>query len=152
MHVKADSSLPTEEVRARLAGLEKRDGTSADTRVLALDSNRQPAKLFLRSASVTFPPAAEIHLRETDAGSSVILRLMWGPLPAPFPRAVAGLGVLLAAGVLIAGGDSTGALVAALILAGLPIAALLLQRQGERRIQSELTRTLGVGAFSSVAH
>src|SRR5262245_42989373 len=87
MHVRADSSLPAAEVRVRLAGIEKRAGASADTR-LAMDSNRRPAKLFLQSAALIFRPAAEIHLNETEAGSAVVLRLMWGPLPAPFPRAV----------------------------------------------------------------
>ena len=152
MHVRADSSLPAEEVRARLAGLGTRAGTSVDARALALDSNRQPAKLFLRSVPLMVPPAAEIHLKDTDSGSAVVLRLMWGPLPAPFPRAVAALGVLLALGVLIVSGGSASTVFVALVLAGLPAAALLLQRRGERRIQSELARTLGVNAFQPVAH
>jgi hypothetical protein len=152
MHVRADSPIPAEEIRARLAGLAQRGVTAAAPHAIALDSSRRPEKLFLRSFVLTIPPAAEIALQETEAGSSVVLRLMWGPLPAPFPRVVAAIGVLLAVAVLIFGGGTAWANVGAVILAGLPIAALLLQRRGERRLQSELTRTLGVGAFRPVAH
>jgi hypothetical protein len=153
MHVRADSRLPAEEIRARLADLGKQPATAAAERgPLLLDANRRPSKLFLRSSVAPPPPPAEIDLRETEAGSSVVLRLMWGPLPAPFPRVVAAAGVLLAAAVLIFGGGSAAAIGAAVGLAGLPLAALLLQRRGEHRLQSELARALGVGAFQPVPH
>ena len=143
MHVRADSSQTAAEVRTRLADL----GSA-----LALDVDRQPQKLFLRSSMLTFPPAAEFALQETNAGSSVVLRLMWGPLPAPFPRVLAALGVLLVLAVLLSGAGPSRVTVGALGLAILPIAALNIQQRGERRIQSELTRTLGVGAFRPMGH
>jgi hypothetical protein len=154
MHVRADSHRPAEEVRARLADLGKQPAGAATSQPgpLVLDSSRRPSKLFLRSSVPTLPPAAEIDLRETEAGSSVVLRLMWGPLPAPFPRVVAACGALLAAAVLLFGGGSAAAIGAAVVLAGLPGAALLLQRRGEHRLQSELARALGVGAFQPVPH
>src|SRR5262249_17108933 len=131
MHVRADTSLPPAEVRARLAGIGTREGTSAAARVLTLDSNRQPAKLFLAAAPLPCRPAARTHLTAPGAGSSVALRLMWGPLPAPFPRAVAALGGLLALILLSVGGGSPAMVIGALLLAGLPAAALLFQRLGE---------------------
>ena len=115
MHVRADSPIPAEEIRARLAGLAQRGVTAAAPHAIALDSSRRPEKLFLRSFVLTIPPAAEIALQETEAGSSVVLRLMWGPLPAPFPRVVAAIGVLLAVAVLIFGGGTAWANVGVLL-------------------------------------
>src|SRR5262245_16801532 len=134
MHVRAESRLTADQTRALLAELGRRDFASAESGrgQLFLDSGREPPKLFLRGPALGIPPAAEVDLQKNEAGSAVVLRLMWGPFPAPLPRAVAAAGVLLAAAVLLLAGRSAGAIVAALALAGVPLAALLLQRSGER--------------------
>lgn len=151
MHVRADTGLSMEEVQARLAGIGK-IGSPAEAPGVSLDASRTPPKLFLESPSVTLPPAAEVALRPGAAGTSVVLRLMWGPLPAPLPRAVAAAGVLLALLVFALAPLSVVAVAAALLLAGAPVAALLHQRRGERRLQHEMSRLPGGPAFHPEAH
>ena len=142
-----------EEVRARLAALEQPDRSVASSGAgrVVLDAGRRPPKVFLQGFTLGVPPAAEIELEKTESGTAIVLRLMWGPLPAPFPRAATAIGVLLATALLGAAGPSVAAVLGALCLAGLPIAALERQRRGERRIQADLREALGSDAFSPEA-
>jgi hypothetical protein len=150
MHVRAETSLTPEEVRARFSTLAPAGG--APSPPLRYDAARQPPKFFLEASPVTLPPAAEVAVQGNGSGSSVVLRLMWGPLPAPFPRAVAGAGVLAALTLLAVMGPSVGSSPLAALAAGLPAAALWIQRRGERLLQAQLVRVLGSGPFEPQPH
>ena len=74
---------------------------------------------------------------------------MWGPLPAPFPRALAGATVLAAfvAMAIAPGPDAAWAL----LTIG-PLALLWRQRRGEERLQRSLEAALGTQRFEPVSH
>ena len=152
MHVVADTSLAPSQVLAKLGGLRSPSGESPDHLAgLRLEADRQPPKLFLAGSPITFPTAAELAVAEQAAGAEVVLRLMWGPLPAPFPRALAGAGLLLGGGVVALAPVSGLAWVVGLLLAGAPALALAYQAQGERRLQATLSQVLGA-PFRSKPH
>ncbi len=77
---------------------------------------------------------------------------MWGPLPAPFPRALALSGLLLGLGLAYLSDGSATTIAAAVLIVLLPIAALLYQKAGERRLQSQLGEILGVTRFVPKPH
>src|SRR5262245_53465524 len=88
MHVQTRTTLAPGEVEKKLRASE-REGT------LQWSLERKPPKVFL-ATPLPVAPAAELRIARDASGSEVILRLMWGPLPAPFPRALALAGLLLA--------------------------------------------------------
>jgi hypothetical protein len=142
MHVHTHTPLSPDQIRDRF------DAASAGAGGRRLDyvDVRTPPKFFLRGLPVVPPAAAEVWVDEKGSGSEVVLRLMWGPLPAPFPRAVAGVGLLLAV-LLLAFAPGTWVL-AALCLA-LPLGALLYQREGEQSLQSRLSAPCFTSARAS---
>lgn len=145
MHVAALSPHSRAEVVDRCAGLAASPGSGR----LRYAAERRPPKFFLRGLPLVPPAAAEIALDSVASGTDVVLRLMWGALPAPFPRAMAAVAVLLAlAGLWLA--PSLGWLW--LLLAALPLALLLYQRTGERRLQRQLAELLEADGFVPRAH
>lgn len=145
MHVAALSPHSRAEVVDRCAGLAGPPGGGP----LRYVAERRPPKFFLRGLPLVPPAAAEVALDNVGNGTDVVLRLMWGPLPAPFPRAVAVAAVLLAlTGLWFA--PALGWLW--LLLAALAVALLLHQRSGERRLQRHLAELLEADGFVPRAH
>jgi len=153
MHVHATTPISPDEVKERFeAAAEVADQESCSTRWLRYAQDRRPPKFFLSSVPVTLPAAAEVAVNPDGHGTHVVLRLMWGPLPAPFPRAVAAAGILLGLLVWIVADRSMGSGIIASLLILLPLAALLYQRRGERELQAQLSRILGVQTFEPKPH
>lgn len=153
MHVHTKTTLTPKKVQARFetsgeVGREK----SASSRELLYAVDRMPPKFFLAGAPVTPPAAAEVAILEQSGGAEVVLRLMWGPLPAPFPRALAGAGLLLGLLIAIFSDRSIGAWVVAALVVVLPGVALLYQQRGERELQSQLSRLLDGARFTRKPH
>jgi len=153
MHVHATTPISPDEVKERFeAAAEVADQESRRTRWLRYAQDRRPPKFFLSSVPVTLPAAAEVAVNPDGHGTHVVLRLMWGPLPAPFPRAVAAAGILLGLLVWIVADRSMGSGIIASLLILLPLTALLYQRRGERELQAQLSRILGVQTFEPKPH
>ena len=148
MHVHADTSISESEIRNKFESVRG----AAGSRELRFETKRNPPKFFLDGLPVTPPAAAEVAILERSGGSEVVLRLMWGPLPAPFPRALALTGVLLGAALAYLSDGSAAVLAVASLIALLPVAALLYQQAGERRLQSQLGELLGVARFLPKPH
>ena len=152
MHVHTLTTLSPEAVRTRFEAADTRSGPSTGSRRLIYAKDRVPPKFFLTGMPVTLPAAAEVSVTGRSGGSDVVLRLMWGPLPAPFPRALAGLGALLAL-LLVGASDGTwGDWLGASLLLLLPLVLLLYQRQGERELQSRLSGLLDGARFTPRPH
>jgi hypothetical protein len=153
MHVHAKTTLTADKVRARfeMSGQSDRE-KSVTSRQIFYAGNRTPPKFFLVGAPVTPPAAAEVAILEQSGGAEVVLRLMWGPLPAPFPRALAGAGLLLGLLITIFSDRSTGAWALAVLVAVLPGLALLYQQNGERELQAQLSRLLDGARFTPKPH
>lgn len=77
---------------------------------------------------------------------------MWGPLPAPFPRALASCGAVLALALIAVFSPSPAWLALAAVLFLAPAAALWRQRAGERRMQRHLASLLGGCSFTPRPH
>ena len=77
---------------------------------------------------------------------------MWGPLPAPFPRAVAAAGVLIGLLIAIFSDRTIGNWLLAALVVFLPAAALLYQHVGERELQSQLSDMLDGAKFLPKPH
>lgn len=153
MHVHTVTALSPETVRARLerSGMTG-SGPSMTAARLIYAHDRRPPKLFLTGALITPPAAAEISITEQSGGAQVILRLMWGPLPAPFPRALAAAGGLLGLLILAFTDRTAGDWLLASLVILLPAAALLCQRMGERQLQAQLSRLLDGATFVPRPH
>lgn len=143
MHVATYTSLRPEQLDSVFRSLGS--GIVSD---VSFQAERAPPKFFLKHLPVTMAPAAELDIQCQSGGSTVVLRLMWGMLPAPFPRALAGVGLLGAIGLLSIG--STGFLT--LLLAVLPTLALVYQKRGEARLQATLADLIGSKGFIPQAH
>lgn len=153
MHVHTKTTLAPDKVRARFEASENSDPEKAPaSRRLLYARDRTPPKFFLAGAPVTPPAAAEVSIHEQSGGADVVLRLMWGPLPAPFPRALAGAGLLLGLLIAVFSDRSVGAWASAFLVAVLPGAALLYQRRGEQELQSQLSDLLDGARFSPKPH
>src|SRR5262245_17444097 len=153
MHVHATTPISPDEVKKRFeAAAEVADQESCSTRWLRYAQDRRPPKFFLSSVPVTLPAAAEVAVNPDGHGTHVVLRLMWGPLPAPFPRAVAAAGILLGLLVAMLADPSLSSAIIASLLILLPLAALFYQRRGEREIQAQLSRMLAVQTFQPRPH
>lgn len=153
MHVHAKTTLTPDTVRARFEASEKSGiEKPVHLRHLSYARDRRPTKFFLAGAPVTPPAAAEVAINEQSEGAEVVLRFMWGPLPAPFPRALAGAGLLLGLLIAIFSDRSIGAWAAAAFFAVLPGLALLYQQRGERELQSQLSRLLDGARFTPKPH
>ncbi len=144
MHVATETLLSPAEVRRRFEKVEDAPLTYA--------AGRTPPKFFLSAVPVTLPAAAEVAVHERAQGAEVVLRLMWGPLPAPFPRCLAALSILAGALIVALSGQTPVDLVLGGLLAVLPTLALLYQRQGERQLQARLAKVLGGASFRPKAH
>lgn len=153
MHVHTKTALTPDTVRARFETMGKsgRESTTS-SRGLHYEMDRRPPKFFLAGVPVTPPAAAEVAILEQSGGAEVVLRLMWGPLPAPFPRALAGAGLLLGLLIAIFSDRSPGVWVLAALVAVLPGAALLYQQRGEGELQSQLSRLLDGARFTPKPH
>ena len=153
MHVGAQVSLSPDQVRARIRNASERGlGAPISAGRLRLEVGRRPPKLFLDRFPVTLPTAAELAVRAAPTGTRVVLRLMWGPLPAPFPRVVAAIGVLFGLWALVVWPGSGLGLAAAELLAGAPTLALIYQSRGEKHLQAALGQILDGATFRSQPH
>ncbi len=153
MHVHTKTALTPKKVQARFetSGEVDREKT-APSRQLLYARNRMPPKFFLAGSPITPPAAAEVAISEQSGGAEVVLRLMWGPLPAPFPRALAGGGLLLGLLIAVFSDRSAGAWALGALVAVLPGLALLYQQNGERELQSQLSRLLDGAKFTPKPH
>lgn len=152
MHVHTLTTLSPEAVRTRFEAADTRSGPSTGSRRLIYAKDRVPPKFFLTGMPVTLPAAAEVSVTGRSGGSDVVLRLMWGPLPAPFPRALAGLGALLALLFVGASDGTWGDWLGAFLVLLFPLVWLLYQRQGERELQSQLSAMLDGARFTPRPH
>lgn len=153
MHVHTKTTMTPEKVRARFESSEKSGSKNPlHLRQLLYARERMPPKFFLAGAPVTPPAAAEVAINEQSGGAEVVLRLMWGPLPAPFPRALVGGGLLLGLLIAIFSDRSIGAWVVAVLFVVLPGVALLYQQRGERELQARLSRLLDGARFTPKPH
>lgn len=153
MHVHTTTTLTPYTVRVRFEASGKsgrEDSTPSRQLLYAMD--RRPPKFFLAGAPMMPPAAAEVAILEQSGGAEVVLRLMWGPLPAPFPRALAGAGLLFGLLVVIFSDRSAGVWALAALVAVLPVVALLYQQRGERELQSQLSRLLDGARFTPKPH
>ena len=147
MHKKTSTPLSVSVVKDKLA-----EAANINDNHLRFDAKRTPPKLFLTNSFLTFPPAAEVKVNDEQDGSEVILRLMWGPLPAPFPRAMAAVGVL--AGILyyyFTEGSFANTMIAT-ALAGIPLLWVLFQQRGEGTLQRTLSKHLKNGKWAVHHH
>ena len=147
MHVTTHTSLRPEQLDSVFRSLGS--GIAGD---VSFDAERAPPKFFLKHLPVTMAPSAELDVQRQSAGSTVVLRLMWGALPAPFPRALFGVGLLGAIGLLSTGSTGFLTLLRAGLLAGLPTLALVYQKRGEARLQTTLANLIGSKGFIHQAH
>lgn len=149
MHVHTETVITAVEVIARLQAAAETDAALADTtRKLSCDAERVPPKVSLSGIRLLPPAAAEVVTAERSGATEVVLRLMWGPLPAPFPRALAAAGVLVAGLVLVVAAPSPLAWLGATLVAALPVAAWLYQRGGEQLMQERLNDVLQGSGFT----
>ena len=110
------------------------------------DEDRNPPKIFYKNNLISFPACAEVHISPEEKGSNVILRLMWGPLPAPFSRAVA-LTLAVIAGLILYSSIAKNHfemidVCLSLVLVVIPCGMLFFQSQGEKIIQNSLSKYL----------
>lgn len=153
MHVHTQTTLSSETIHARFKDACRHGvDTSFSAHRLIYASDRTPPKFFLAGAPVIPPAAAEVSVTTQSSGADVVLRLMWGPLPAPFPRAIAGISGLFGLLILIFDGHTISHWLSATLLILLPIAALLYQQRGERELQSLLSRMLDGATFTPKPH
>lgn len=150
MHVHAVTVLPLETVRARFAEAGRADTGSSPCLIYAND--RTPPKFFLLGAPVIPPASAEVSVTGRSDGTDVVLRLMWGPLPAPFPRALAVTGIVLGLLILLRSDNATGNWWIASLLILMPLTAMLHQLRGERELQRQLSRMLDGATFTPRPH
>ena len=153
MHVHTKTTLTPDTVRARFeASVKSNPENTTSSRKLHYAMDRTPPKFFLAGAPITPPAAAEVAIFEQSGGAEVVLRLMWGPLPAPFPRVLAGGGLLLGLLIAVFSDRSAGAWALAALVAVLPGLALLYQQNGERELQSQLSHLLDGARFTPKPH
>jgi hypothetical protein len=151
MHVHTETALSPDEVKARFQARTEA-GYKTARRTLLYARDHTPPKFFLPGALVTLPAAAEVSLGRLAKGTDVVLRLMWGPLPAPFPRAVAAASVLIGLLIAIFSDRTIGNWLLAALVVFLPAAALLYQHVGERELQSQLSDMLDGAKFLPKPH
>ncbi len=147
MHVATYTSLRPEQVNSAFQSLGAGDGSG-----LSFHAGRSPPKFFLKRLPVTLPAAAEVDVQRQAGGSTVVLRLMWGPLPAPFPRALAGAGLLGGIALVAVGSPGVPMLILGSLLALLPALMLAWQKRGEMRLQAVLAGLIGSNGFLAQAH
>lgn len=153
MHVQAKTTLSPKNVAARFEAQRKTVPQKTPSgRKLVYAANRKPPKFFLNGAPVIPPTAAEVSLAEQSGGTNVVLRLMWGSLPAPFPRALVGVGVLVGLLIVLLSDRSLVTWLLAAACAFIPALALLYQQRGELELQSQLTDMLDGARFSPKPH
>jgi hypothetical protein len=151
MHVHTATALSAEAIKARFENIRSTDSEASAPLIYV--GNRRPPKFFLAGSPVIPPTAAEVSVTKQRSNSTdVVLRLMWGPLPAPFPRALAGIGTLLGILILMLSDRTAGAWCLASLCIVLPFIALLHQRQGERVLQSLLSNILDGATFTPKPH
>ena len=151
MHVSTETPYSSAELLERLE--------DAATDGMRFKARRSPPKIWLHRFPGTLPAAAEVAMHEgtrTDAAeestTELVLRLMWGPLPAPFPRAVAAVGLLLALALLIFSSRGAPDWVLAALFVVVPGVMLIQQRAGEQELQTMLEEALSTPPFKSKAH
>ena len=153
MHVHTEIRIFPDKIKNMFESATGTDAVRANSnRKLTYVTGRNPPKFFLSGLSVTPPAAAEVAILAQPSGSEVVLRLMWGPLPAPFPRALALVGLLLGLGIAFFSNGSAADWILASTIALLPIAALAYQIKGEQQIQSQLGKLLGGSSFTPKPH
>ena len=151
MHVSTETPLSEAELMERLEAVAN-DG-------LAFKPTRTPPKLWLHRFPGTLPAAAEVAVHaatdpasEQPSPSELVLRLMWGPIPAPFPRVVAALGLLCGLAILIFSHRGPPDWALAAIFTVIPGVTLWYQRAGEQELQAKLEQALDAPPFRAKAH
>ncbi len=153
MHVQAATTLTPQAITNRFSQIGRPDTRAArPPRRLMYAHDRTPPKFFLLRRSVTPAPSAEVSVKERPGGAEVVLRLMWGPLPAPFPRALAALSSLCGLLIVFLSSQTPGAYALGSALILLPLAALFHQRQGELELQAQLSQLLDGVTFTPSPH
>lgn len=153
MHVHAVTALSPETVRARFESLGTYQSALFDLSVpLRYAPNRTPPKVFVSDRVLTHAAAAEVSVSRHSLGAEVILRLMWGPLPAPFPRAVVGIAILFTLLILIFSDRTPGDWFLAVLLVVPSIVVLHQQQRGERQLQQHLSSVLNGATFLPASH
>ena len=148
MHVHAVTALSPETVRARLESLGKYHLDLLDLSIpLRYAPDWTPSKLFVTDRSLTHSAAAEVSVGRHALGAEIVLRLMWGPLPAPFPRALVGVAGLIALLILVFSDRSPGDWLLAVLVVIPTIVVLHQQQRGERELQQQLSGVLNGATF-----
>ena len=147
MHVATYTSLRPEQLDSVFRSLGS--GITSD---VSFHAERAPPKFFLKHLPLTMAPAAELDTQRQSGGSTVVLRLMWGALPAPFPRALVGVGLLGAIGLLAMGSTGLSTLLFASFLAVVPMLAVVYQKRGEASLQATLANLMGSKGFIHQAY
>jgi hypothetical protein len=150
MHVHTATTLSAETILGRFEQIDSAGSASSTSLVYA--GERQPPKFFLRRLPMMPPAAAEVSITEKPGGADVVLRLMWGSLPAPFPRALAGIGLVLGLLIVVFSDHAVNSWLLAAVFIVAPATALFCQRQGERVLQSSLSDMLDGAIFRPVPH
>jgi len=150
MHVHTVSPLSAESVRARFDEIGTQSPGLPAPLVYAKD--RMKPKFFLRKVPFLLSAAAEVSLTRTSDGTEVVLRLMWGPFPAPVPRALVGIGLFFGILTLTLSQRTTGAWALSMLFIFLPLAALHHQQEGEKELQTRLSSMLDSEPFTPKPH
>ncbi|MEM6709712.1 MAG: hypothetical protein AAF648_13095 [Pseudomonadota bacterium] len=155
MHVRTQTRLNESQLMEHFEALATTDG-------LDFVATRSPPKFWLRRFPGTLPAAAEVAIHadsetegetaNTESVTELVLRLMWGPLPAPFPRAVALTGLLAAAALLLFSDRGAADWVLAAIFTVIPGVCLFYQRAGEQELQAMVRSALESTPFEPKAH
>jgi len=114
---------------------------------------RSPPKLFTTGFPLTLPATAEVSVKGVAGeGSHVVLRLMWGPFPAPFPRVVTAVGII--GGIAAIAVEPTSVMNVVAGVGAVVLSFLMLRHQmaGEERMKEKLTTLFGGAGWAPRPH
>jgi hypothetical protein len=152
MHVHTEINLPKEQVASRFEQMTLKPELLKSKRLLHYEIHRNPPKMFVEGLRLTLPPAAEVAVNDVANGSEVVLRLMWGPLPAPFPRCLAIAGIVAGALLLAFAELTVVTWIAFMLVTLIPLTALYWQKTGEENLKSVLSAVLDGASFTAKPH
>jgi hypothetical protein len=119
---------------------------------LVYAKNRMTPRFLLPKAPFVPSASAEVSVLPRADGTEVVLRLLWGPFPAPVPRALVGFGLLLGILTLTYSQRGSGVWAVAMLVIFLPLAALHRQQEGEQELQARLSSILDSTPFVPKPH
>lgn len=149
MEVEAHTTLTAPEVQARLDALVQRCAPTTPRRTLVYQNIGGRPRLYLSGWRFSPWVTAEVAVDGYHRGAAIVLRPMWGPLPAQWLRVFCVAGLVLAAIVLVYLGRGPWHCLFAASAAVLPIGACIWQRLGERRLQARLAELLDGAGFAA---